>query len=191
MTKSLITHQTLDVCPNGYQPQVMVKLLQTLNRSSLELKDVVKLTKLLKSHALANGNSELIGAGTGHLTGPISHLQSHGINARIITTGRVGNGIAKGPGFKTRDDREAADYIMQRSYEAKKIRTTPVQWATQKTKRDGYRLWTSDKPELQIMRKGKRLLTEGFTLLQNDKEHLLITTLAEWLHSYNYSTDLL
>ncbi len=191
MTKSLITHQTLDVCPDGYQPKVMKVLIEQVENSSLELRDIMKVKKLLRSHALANGNSELVDAGTGHLTGPVSHLQSYGIDTAIITAGRVGSGLAKGPGFKSREDREAADYVIQRSYEAKKIRTSPLQWEVQKTKRDGHRLWASDHLELQIMRKGKRLLTEGFTLLQDNKEELLIVTLAEWLYNHNYSTDLL
>ena len=190
MTKSILTANRLGVCPDGKAPATMAALLKALQKTHLSTRDAVKITKMLKAHAYANGNGELIEAGTGHLTGPVNGFQSLGLDVIIVNGGRVGNGYAYGPGFRSRDDREAAAYIVEKNYTSGKWRTSPTQWNSQVTKRDGARLWYSEEPRLAVLRKGKRLITEGFTALDNDQEQLFLVGVAELVHPFNYATDL-
>ena len=191
MTKSILTADRLAVCPDGKAPSTMSALLEAIQRVHLATRDAVKLTKMIKAHAYANGNGELIDPGTGHLTGPVKGLKALGLDVSIINGGKVGNGSAFGPGFKSRDDRESAAYLVELNNSAGKWRTTPSQWTVQTIKRDGARLWYSDELRLSILRKGKRLITEAYTALDNNKEQLLLVSLAELIHPFEYSTDLL
>jgi len=191
--RSLIDHSRLTSVTNGQLPALYKELIKTFKQSDLTAADYIKVRKMLLTYGPALGVSEEYMAATGHLTGVYTGLVSHKIDLKLASSStKIGGKVVKGLGFRREIDRDLSKIIVQHKYETNQWRTSPKQYEHILVRQAGSKLWShNNKPNLLIIGRGKRLLTEFFNLANKNKEGLIPTFLAELIHDSNYSTDLL
>lgn len=185
MTKSIFDNSTLRVTPKGRTPELIAELNRMFQRSHIGVDEALKLYKqYILAYAAATGNSEKTEAMTGHLTGLFKTTQASKIDSQITDNKglKLGGRKAHGLVFKSRPDRELAHYVVTEKYKAKKIRSTPTQFANQVYRQDGNRylaLSCEADVQMQVLLKGQRFFAELETALCNSKDQLFVTWLAE------------
>ncbi len=192
MTKSIFDGSTLCKSSKGRRPEFLLEFRRYLLRADIGGKEALKLRKQwLLAYPAATGTSELIGPQTGHLVGIHSTLKASQLDCLITDNHnlKLGGSPAKGLAFPSRVDRELGYHLISVKHANGQIRSTPQQFVDQVYRQDGNRclaLSRNEDIQVEILLKGHRFFTELETALDNSREQLFITWLAE--KAYNVET---